>query len=197
LTHATRAADTVTPSSCRFHREGEYWCITFEGQTTRVRDMRGLGYIAQLLNEPGREFHVLEMVGAPRDSVAESDAGALLDGQAKAAYARRLAEIDEDIAEARELADVERESQSDAEREFLLRELSRAVGLGGRDRRAGSSSERARASVTRSVRYAMASIRRQNTSLGAHFDHSIRTGTHCVYLPDPRLSVRWMVAVDA
>ena len=40
-------------------------------------------------------------------------------------------------------------TQADAERDFLVRELSRAVGLGGRDRRAASTSERARVSVTR------------------------------------------------
>jgi hypothetical protein len=91
---------------------------------------------------------------------------------------------------------VDRESQSDAERDFLLRELSRATGLGGRDRRAGSASERARASVTRAVRYALARIERQSKSLGLHFDAAIRTGTHCVYLPDPREAVRWRVTLN-
>ena len=51
-----------------------------------------------------------------------------------------------------------------AEREFLVRELSRAVGLGGRDRRAGSASERARASVTQAVRHAMARITEHHPS---------------------------------
>ena len=73
----------------------------------------------------------------------------------------------------------------------LVRELVRAVGLGGRDRRAGSRSERARASVTRAVRQAMARIREHNSPLAEHLDQAIRTGTYCAYLPDSRVPVVW------
>jgi hypothetical protein len=85
-------------------------------------------------------------------------AGAILDERAKAAYRRRLAEIEEDIEQARALEDTDREAQADAERDFLVRELASAVGLGGRDRRAASDSERARSGVTRAVRKAIARI---------------------------------------
>jgi len=115
----------------------------------------------------------------------------MLDARAKDAYRRRLAEIEEDIEEARALADSEREAQAETERDFLVRELSRAVGLGGRDRRAGSASERARASVTRAVRSAMVRIREQIPSLGEHLDRSVRTGVYCAYVPDPRVPVEW------
>ena len=69
------------------------------------------------------------------------DAGEMLDVR-KAAYRRRLAEIEDDLEQARALGDIERAAQADTERDFLVRELSRAVGLGGRDRRAASASER-------------------------------------------------------
>ena len=65
----------------------------------------------------------------------------MLDARAKDAYRRRLAEIDDDIEQAHAIGDAERAAQADAERDFLLRELSRAVGLGGRDRRAASASD--------------------------------------------------------
>ncbi len=91
------------------------------------------------------------------------------------------------------MGDSERAAQADAERDFLVRELARAVGLGGRDRRAGSASERARASVTRAVRQAMARIREHNAPLGEHLDRAIRTGTYCAYLPDPRATVNWQL----
>jgi hypothetical protein len=115
----------------------------------------------------------------------------LIDAQAKEAYRRRLTEIEEDIEEARALGDDERAAQAAAERDFLVRELARAVGLGGRDRRAGSASERARASVTRAVRHGMARIRGYHPTLGEHLDRTIRTGTYCAYLPDPRSSAPW------
>jgi hypothetical protein len=119
------------------------------------------------------------------------DAGVLLDAQAKTAYHRRLTEIDEDIEEAETLGDGERAAHAQAEREFLLRELSRAVGLGGRDRRAGSTSERARASVTRAIRQAMLRIGAHHPALAEHFGRAIRTGTYCAYLPDSRVPAIW------
>src|SRR5262249_47086485 len=104
---------------------------------------------------------------------------------------RRLSEVEEDIAQATSMADLGRIAQAQAEREFLLRELSRAVGLGGRDRRAGSTSERARVSVTRAVRQALARIRGHHVPLADPLEWVLRTGTHCAYLPDPRVPVSW------
>jgi hypothetical protein len=54
------------------------------------------------------------------------------------------------------MGDHERAAQAEAERDFLVHELARAVDLGGRYRSTASMSERARASVTRAVRQAMA-----------------------------------------
>jgi hypothetical protein len=114
----------------------------------------------------------------------------MLDERAKSAYRRRLAEIEEDIEQARALADAEREAQADAERDFLVRELARAVGLGGRDRRASSDSERARSGVTRAVRHGIARIGEHHPQLAEHLDHAVRTGTYCAYAPDAA-SIRW------
>ncbi len=83
--------------------------------------------------------------------------------------------------------------QAEAERDFLIRELSRAVGLSGRGRRAGSASERARVSVPRAVRHAMVRICKYDPPLGEHLERAIRTGTYCVYLPDSRVTGSWMI----
>ena len=188
-----------------FRHEGDYWSVTFAGHTVRLRDLKGLRYLARLLADPGREFHVLDLVasergwsgdGGRRDEPGlaisfDRDTGVSLDAQAKEAYRRRLAEIEEDIGEAQAKGDDERTAQAEAERDFLVRELSRAVGLGGRDRRVGSASERARASVTRAVRQAVARIGEHLPPLGEHFDRAIRTGTYCTYLPDSRLPAAW------
>jgi hypothetical protein len=129
-----------------------------------------LQYLGRLLAHPGRDVHVLDLVAGARagSDVASSaeplladagDAGELLDARARKAYRRRLAEIDEDIERARALGDVGRAAQAETERDFLLRELSRAVGLGGRRRRAGAASERARTAVTRAIRQALGRMR--------------------------------------
>jgi tetratricopeptide (TPR) repeat protein len=188
-----------------FRREGDYWSVVFEGHTLRVRDLKGMRYLARLLADPGREYHVLDLVAAETGSGAQvdrsqaadllrsalGDAGEMLDTRAKDAYRRRLAEIDDDIEQASAIGDTERAAQADAERDFLLRELSRAFGLGGRDRRAASASERARAGVTRAVRQAIARIAEHHPQLGEHLSRTIRTGTYCAYLPDPRAPAGW------
>jgi tetratricopeptide (TPR) repeat protein len=194
-----RAARTIldrievatTPAKV-FRREGDYWSVLFEGRTVRVRDLKGMRYLAQLLGHPGREFHVLDLVAAETgQQPALGDAGEMLDERAKTAYRRRLAEIEDDIEEARTLGDAEREAQADAEREFLMRELARAVGLGGRNRRAASASERARSGVTRALRQAIARIGEHHRELGEHLDHAVRTGTYCAYVPEPGAGAAW------
>jgi hypothetical protein len=188
-----------------FRREGDYWSIVFEGRTVRVRDLKGMRYLARLLADPGREYHVLDLVAAETGSDAQGasshaaglprsalgDAGEGLDAQAKDAYRRRLAEIDDDLEQARAIGDAERAAQANAERDFLVQELARAFGLGGRDRRAASASERARAAVTRAVRQAMTRIAEHHPQLGQHLGRTIRTGTYCAYVPDPRAPADW------
>ena len=188
-----------------FRREGDYWSVIFDGRTVHVRDLKGMRYLARLLADPGREYHVLDLVaaettrGAHADSSqaahlthsALGDAGEILDTQAKKAYRRRLAEIDDDIEQARAIGDDQRAAQADAERGFLVRELARAFGLSGRGRRAASASERARAGVTRAVRQAIARIGEHHPQLGEHLTRTIRTGTYCAYLPDPRAPADW------
>ena len=150
-----------------FLREGEFWTIACWGKTFRLRDVRGMAYIAHLLGHPGDEYHVLSLASKANgnqgqvDHLAKidakeqatqanltmgrmGDAGEMLDAQAKADYKRRTAELREQLEEARELNQLERVDRLEEEIEALGLELSRAVGLGGRDRRAASTSERAR-----------------------------------------------------
>jgi tetratricopeptide (TPR) repeat protein len=175
-----------------FRREGDYWSVVFEGRTVRVRDLKGMRYLAQLLAHPGREFHVLDLVAAETgEPTVLGDAGEILDDRAKTAYRRRVVEIEEDIEQARALGDARREAQADAERDFLVRELAGAVGLGGRDRRAASASERARSGVTRAIRQGIARISEHHPQLGEHLGSAVRTGTYCSYLPDPGAPATW------
>jgi hypothetical protein len=188
-----------------FRREGDYWSVVFEGHTVRMRDLKGVRYLARLLADPGRELHVLALVAAESGQASgpgsdrtagmgntgPGDAGEMLDARAKNAYRRRLAEIEDDLEQARDFGDTERAAQADAERDFLVRELSRALGLGGRDRRAASTSERARVSVTRAVRQAIVRVGEHHPALGDHLERTIRTGTYCAYVPEPGAPVVW------
>ena len=186
------AAASAPSGTNVFRREGDYWSVGFEGRAVHVRDLKGMRYLAQLLARPGRELHVLDLVAAETGhATALGDAGELLDERAKSAYRRRLGEIEDDIEQARALDDAPREAQADREREFLVRELARAVGRGGRDRRAASASERARSGVTRAIRQAIARIGEHDARLGDHREGAVRTGTDCAYVPDPGARTTW------
>src|SRR5262245_53682272 len=174
-----------SPQKGVFRKEGGYWTVGYDGTTVRLKATRGLGYIAHLLRHPDAEFHVLDLYGGmarPReeDDTSQSvhglpraeedleragmqitglgDAGEMLDEQAKGAYRRRLSELRTELEEAKELGNVERAEQAEEEIEALTRELARAVGLGGRNRRAASAAERARQSVTKSIKAAVETI---------------------------------------
>jgi hypothetical protein len=179
-----------------FQKEGEFWTIAFEGAAFRLRDTKGLSYIAALLREPGRELHALDLLSVqpaedqPRRAPG-SDAGPILDSQAKAQYRARLDELAEELREAEQWNDRERVARATEEREALAHELAAAVGLGGRDRRAASDAERARINVTRSVKAAMERITEHSPALGHHLEATLKTGTYCSYVPDPRVTIRW------
>ena len=44
-----------------FCKEGEYWTIGYRGQAFRLKDTKGLAYLAHLLRHPTMEFHVLDV----------------------------------------------------------------------------------------------------------------------------------------
>ena len=194
-----------------FRREGEYWTVAYEGSVVRLKDTKGLRHLARLLTHPARELLAVDLEAAdcrpagaaapgPRGRAGAGelaarpdlgDAGTLLDATAKAAYKARLGELRADLEEARSGNDPVRASRARAELDFLAAELARAVGLGGRDRRAASHAERARLNATRAIRAAMANLARAHPALGEHLSSTIRTGRYCSYTPDPRAPIRW------
>jgi hypothetical protein len=208
--HSLRAGGQVAPpeaAASTFRREGEYWTVTYDGTVVRLKDTKGLRHLARLLAHPGREFHAVDLEAAgggrpagPRAPAGGGelaarpdlgDAGTMLDATAKAAYRARLAELRAEIEEAEGGNDPARAAKARDELDFLVAELARAVGLGGRDRRAASHAERARLNATRAIRAAVANLARANPALGAHLSSTIRTGRYCSYTPDPRAPITW------
>jgi CheY-like chemotaxis protein len=178
-----------------FRPEGEFWTIAFGGEAFRLRETKGLFYIAALLREPGRELHALDLLGAqPTEDETRprgGDAGPILDAQTKAQYRARLEELADELREAEQWNDRERVARATEERESLAHELAAAVGLGGRNRKAASDTERARVNVTRSIKAALGRIAEHSPTLGRHLEATLRTGQYCSYVPDPRTPVRW------
>lgn len=172
-------------------RVGDGWRIGFGDREVAMADLKGLRLLGRLLSAPGKEFRALDLAGA---GTVEAGIPAL-DDEAKAAYRRRLAEVDQDIAAAEADHDLGRAARAKHDREYLVRELGRAVGLHGRTRRVGGTEERARTSVTRTLRYAIARIADGLPDLGEHLGRSVCTGVYCSYRPDPLSPVTWHLDV--
>lgn len=181
-------AATPPPQRAAFYRRGDIWTIASGACTFQLKDAKGLRHLARLLATPRVEIHALDLVGG---SGGGGDAGPALDTAAKAAYRRRIEELEEEIDEADSFHDPERATRARMELEFVAQELAGAVGLGGRDRRTGSDTERARVNATRALRSALDRIADNDPELGRRLGRAVRTGTFCVYDPDPRDEVEW------
>src|SRR6202040_2149878 len=83
-----------------------------------------------------------------------------------------------------------------AEQEFeaLTKELSRAVGLGGRNRRGAAGSGQAPARNTKTSKAVVRRIAEANSRLGDMLSRCIKTGTFCSYQPDPEFPIGWEFA---
>jgi tetratricopeptide (TPR) repeat protein len=175
-----------------FSRQGEYWTVVYQTTTFQLKNTIGLGYLARLLQAPGHEFHALHLA-TPGQAISVGDAGEALDDRAKAAYRRRLDDLAEELDEAEQWNDPERAARARAEIDALTEQLASAVGLGGRNRRAASDAERARSSVSKAIKSAINRIAAHDPALGDHLAHSVKTGTFCVYDPDPTALLTWKV----
>jgi hypothetical protein len=204
-TSAPGRAPTVVEDSSgsdgTFRLEGEYWTVTYEGRVLRLRDSKGMRVLSDLLANPGRPRASLDLerLGIHGDemtarALAAGDAGEILDEQARRAYRARVAELREAMEEAEAGGKADQAGAMREETDFINRELGRALGLGGRSRHAGSTAERARLNVTRAVKSAMYRIAAADPELALHLQATVRTGTVCVYAPDPRSPVGWRVS---
>jgi hypothetical protein len=129
------------------------------------------------------------LTATSEEPVPVRDAGPLLDREALRQYRKRLAELDEELDAAEAHHDVAKHAKRTTEREALVAEIKRATGLGGKPRRAGSPTEKARLNVTRAIRRAIDHLATNAPELAAHLDEALVTGVHCCY--QPRTNVTW------
>ena len=193
---------------------GEHWTVGYPEAHFTLKDIKGLRYVRRLLEHPGEEFHALDLINGPGVEVAGDhsvaiareagisargfgDAGEHLDPQAKREYKRRLDELAEQLEDLRLRGSQERAEEVELEIAFLKKEISRAVGIHNRDRRAGSAAERARLNATRAIKSALEKISEHSLPLGRLLEDSISTGYFCSYSMDPAAPIAWQFALGS
>lgn len=175
---ATAANEDGTPTLLR---HGDGWLATYAGRTAMLPCLKGLHDIHHLLSRPGEEFHCLDLAGRAEDGYGGDEA---LDDTARNELKARIRDLQDEINDAEDMNDVGRAERLRAEQDELVETLSRALGLGGRARRLGSLTERARTTVTWRIRHAVRKIEAVHGALARHFANSLRTGTFCSYNPE-------------
>jgi len=207
------AVRSATPAST-LRCEGGMWTIAHQGTVLRLKNSKGLRYLAELVRAAGRELHVLDLTAVDslpaaaagseyaRQSAAQRSAAGIhlavtsgnaapADARARAAYKQRLASLREQLLEAESFADSGRADALRTEIDALTDELSRSLGLGGRERPVDNAVERARLNVTRAIQTAIRRIREGNPELGRHFANAVHTGVFCRYAPESKPTIAW------
>lgn len=207
----TREPAAASPRPSIFRKEGEYWTLSYQETTFRLRHIKGLAYMMILLAHPGQRFHVKELLtmvegagtgnrtNGDSDLALTNDLGgrdAAFDPQARADYRNRLKELQAELDEADRFNDFGRAAHAREELDFLKSELSSSIGIGGHARLSSTHSERVRLMVGKNIRVAIDKIRQRCPTLGRHFATSISSGNFCSYQPDPEDTISWQLEAE-
>lgn len=186
----------------RLERDGGWWTAGCTGTAVRLRDTKGMRYLADVVAHPGVERHAFDLVdlvehvpGAETglDRRRLGDAGELLDARSRSLYRRRVTELRDEVEDALAVEDDARAAKAQSELDALVAELTRAFGMGGRERKASSAAEKARVNVTRALRTAISNLAEALPEPAAVIDRRIRTGLFCVYEPHADDEILWVV----
>lgn len=183
-----------------FRRDGDFWTVAYAGTVVRLKDTKGLRYLASLLRHPGCEFLVLDLIHVSNGAAAVAGSylpaakpEPVVDARGRQAYKERLLELREALAVAEVNNDIGGADRMRAEMEMLAAHLRCAFCLGGRDRRAGSDIERARTAVSKRIHAEIKRIHALLPALGRHLVATLRTGYFCAYEPGRDRVVTWDV----
>jgi tetratricopeptide (TPR) repeat protein len=187
-TRASVPASAPRATRPAFVQQGDVWHVSFGDESTHMKDADGLRYLAYLVARPDVAVAVVELFreragGRGETAPPSGDAGEMLDREAIAAYRERARDLRESLEDAEARNDRGALEKAKEELAFLEQELSRAVGLGGRSRRAASDHERIRVNVTTRIRKIIDKLGGQAPRLARHLKASIRTGSTCSYQP--------------
>ena len=178
------------------------WRLLVGERTVTLRDSVGMRYLAVLIARPGEEVAAGELVravcgAAPSDAGPHIRSGArrpdsgrgsdvlswqpMLDARACAQYRQRLAALAQQVADLEAAGDQAGAAVAGQEREWLVAELSRAAGQGGRSRGFADDAERARVAVTNAIRRCLDRICAVDQTVGDQLRAAVYTGRRCSF----------------
>jgi hypothetical protein len=196
-----------------FRKEGDVWRVSFHGKTTSIKHVKGMSYIAHLLEKPGKEIPASELVkivekttgerpatsvgpqefgdseAAPArgKSTSPGDADAIIDEQYQRECREKWDELKMDLDRAKRDGDYAAEERTQSEIDKLTDVLDSTIGLRGKSRSFRDDFQRAKDSVRKSIDRAMNRINGEHADLWRHLENTISVGSTCSYKPDRKM----------
>lgn len=205
-----------TPNS--FIQIGDHWEISFDGVTKTFNNTMGLRYIRYLIQHQDKQVHVRDLyyaINSPDSLMVDSthsamtseqleeqgltirdlgDAGDVMTPEGKTRVEMEVRRLQEQIDEAAERGDTERQAELEDQQRAILEHLANETGLSGRSRKSSSSVERIRKAVTNRIKDDIKKVAKHHNTLARHLDTQIHTGTQCRYAPEP--PIEWIFSAD-
>lgn len=184
-------AQSVDAPANAFVKRGDFWEIEYQGQTTKLKDQRGLNYIAYLLDRPGEQVHCVTLhqaVVQPDAPIVLDSGSELSDRQSLTEYREQLRSLEAELEEARSHHDLGRQERLEEKIDQLRSEVSRVVGLHGRLRKEPDNLKRVRQAVGTAIGRAREALGKHHPELAAHLKQAISLGSYVSYSPSQQIS---------
>ncbi|ODS33190.1 MAG: hypothetical protein SCARUB_01668 [Candidatus Scalindua rubra] len=193
-----------------FLLKGEYWTISYEDKTINLKDSIGLQYIHSLLNNPGKEFHVLKLVREIKknppyediyneinkeqqegqlieEGLSKGSTGEVIDKKAIKEYEDHYNDLKSELEDETIPKSDERIAGIEKEMEQITKALTAGRGKRGRSRKFADEAEKARKAVSKAINESLDKIKDEQSghqALWKHFKNTLTTGSFCSYKPE-------------
>jgi len=169
-----RALPAAAASAAALARDPSGWRIGFAGREVVMVDLKGIRLLGRLLSSPGKEHHVLDLAGAGTVEPGMPARRRRGEGRLPAAGSPRSRTTHRRAGAATTTSPSRPRPAGSGVPDGGATAGGRT--FHGRTRRAGGTVERARTSVTRTLRYAIGRITDELPELGEHLSRSVRPG---------------------
>ena len=183
LTFTLEQVHTKTPiDHNQFQQIGDVWVLSYAHKTVHLKDAMGLRDLGQLIANPGKDIHARFLAsGETKDKQTDTQEADILDSQALKAYRQRLLELEEAQQQAIQCENETLYAKLEDERDALQNELTKALGMSGRQRTFTSDDEKARKAISARIRSSIKRIESVHSELAEHLTQTINTGNYCCY----------------
>ena len=188
-------------------RKQQCWAIRFGGNEEKIYTPEiGFYHLQILLENPGTSFSASELdvavrrmtknepvasVSATEDQpedgftiLGQSDSGAVLDDKAIQSYRTRLEELEGELNEARSNNDLSKIESLENDKEWIISELGKAHGLGGKVRKLADERDKVRKRVSNAITRALKKIDQYDKPLSEHLKEPVINLGHSIsYVP--------------